>query len=212
MNALFSQLRAFGIIPVVVIDNEDSAEPLAQALIDGGLPCAEITFRTAAAENAIQRIAAKYPSMLVGAGTVLSVDQAKKALDAGAKFIVSPGLNQKVVEFCLHQHVTVIPGVLTPTEVSAAIDLGLEVVKFFPAEASGGVAYLKAISAPFKGIKFIPTGGIDESNLLSYLQLPSVLACGGSWMVKPELIASCRFDEIAQVTARAVRIGQSRAS
>lgn len=204
MHDILRTLGLYGIIPVVAIDKAEDAVPLARALADGGLNCIEITFRTAAAADALAAIAKECPTMLAGAGTVLTVDQVKKAKANGAKFIVAPGLNRKVVESCLAEGLPVTPGVATPSDVEAALDLGLEVVKFFPAEAAGGVKFLNAISAPYRTVRFIPTGGIDESNLLSYLKLPRVLACGGSWMVKPELINAGKFDEIRTLTAKAV--------
>jgi len=206
MNQILEKIGLFGIVPVVVIEDENAAEPLAQSLVDAGLPCAEVTFRTDAAKNVIGRMVKSQSSMLIGAGTVISVDQVKMAVDAGARFIVSPGLNRNVVEYCLNINLPVTPGVVTPTEVGTAIELGLEVVKFFPAEASGGINYLKAISGPFKKIKFIPTGGIDETNLVSYLRHSNVLACGGSWMVKQELVANGRFDEITRLASQAMSL------
>lgn len=204
MNSILEKLGLIGIIPVVVIDDEENAGPLARALLDGGLPTMEVTFRTDAARAAMLRVAKEHPAMLLGAGTVLTVDQAKTAVDCGAKYIVSPGLNRKVVEHCLKNGIAVTPGVATPTEIEAAIEMGLEVVKFFPAEASGGLDYLKAISAPFRNIRFIPTGGIDETKFLPYLKFSKVLACGGSWMVKAEMIADKRFDEIQKLAGQAV--------
>jgi 2-dehydro-3-deoxyphosphogluconate aldolase/(4S)-4-hydroxy-2-oxoglutarate aldolase len=212
MNSILKQLGLIGIIPVVVIDDEANAEPLAEALLEGGLPTMEVTFRTDAAKNAIVRIANAYPQMLLGAGTVLTVDQVKTSVACGAKYIVSPGLNRKVVEYCLQNGITVTPGVLTPTEIEAAIQLGLEVVKFFPAEPSGGLEYLKAVSAPFRQIKFIPTGGINAANVLAYLKFPKVLACGGSWMVKADFIEGKRFDEIKRLTEEAVAMRRSAVS
>lgn len=205
MNQILQELGLIGIIPVVVLERADDAEPLAKALIDGGLPCAEVTFRTAAAKDSIALIAKKYPELLLGAGTVLTIDQVKAARDAGAKFIVSPGLNPKVVDYCLKENIPITPGVATPSEVEQALDMGLEVVKFFPAEGNGGVEYLKALSGPFRTLRFIPTGGVDENNLMSYLSLSCVLACGGSWMVKSDLIATQRFEDITLLAARAVQ-------
>lgn len=204
MNPIIQEIGLVGIVPVIAIDDATDAIPLAQALTAGGLPCAEVTFRTAAAQDAIARIASANANMLLGAGTVLTVDQVKAAVGSGAKFIVSPGLNRKVVEYCLTQDIPVTPGVATPTEVEAALEMGLDVVKFFPAEANGGLAYLKAIAAPYKTMKYIPTGGIDESNLLAYLRFASVVACGGSWMVKPELITKRRFDDIKRLAEQAI--------
>jgi len=205
MNSVLEKLGSFGVVPVVVIPDAQHAGPLAAALHAGGLDCVEVTLRTAAGLDAIAAIARAHPSMLTGAGTVLTVEQAKAAAGNGAAFVVSPGLNRKVVEYCLGAGVPVTPGVVTPTEIEAALDLGLDVVKFFPAEPSGGLAYLKAVSAPYGGVRFIPTGGIDEKNLAAYLQFKPVLACGGSWMVKKELIEAGRFDEIERLTAGAVR-------
>lgn len=206
MENILKQLELLGIVPVIAIDDAENAEPLAQALIDGGLPCAEVTFRTAAAKDSMKKISKKFPLMLMGAGTVLSVDQVKTAVDCGAKFIVSPGLNPVVVEYCVKNNIPITPGVATPSDVERAMDLGLYVVKFFPAEANGGLPFLKAISAPYQQIRFIPTGGIDETNLLSYLKFSQVIACGGSWMVKPEFIANKQFDEIKKLTERAVQL------
>jgi len=204
MNALTEQLGLVGIIPVVVIEDEILAPSLARALREGGLTTMEVTLRTDAARGAISRIAAECPEMLLGAGTVLTIDQAKMAVDSGAQYIVSPGFNRKVVDYCKASNVTVIPGVASPTDIGEAFDAGLRVVKFFPAEASGGLEYLKAISAPFGQMMFVPTGGIDETNLLPYLQFPRVLACGGSWMVKADLISGKRFEDIQNLTARAM--------
>jgi 2-dehydro-3-deoxyphosphogluconate aldolase/(4S)-4-hydroxy-2-oxoglutarate aldolase len=208
MNPILEQLARLRIIPVVVIDDESAAEPLARALRAGGLPTMEITFRTDAAKRALTRIAEAFPDLLLGAGTVLTIEQVKTAVDSGAKYIVSPGLNPKVVGYCLKNGITVTPGVVTPTEIESAIELGLDVVKFFPAEAVGGLPYLKAICAPYRKMKFIPTGGIDESNLPGYLSFAPVAACGGSWMVKADLIHGRRFDEITALAARAVGLVQ----
>jgi 2-dehydro-3-deoxyphosphogluconate aldolase / (4S)-4-hydroxy-2-oxoglutarate aldolase len=205
MDKVFEEIGLIGIVPVLTVHHADDAVPLARALVDGGLPCAEVTFRTDDAGEAIARVSKAGLSILVGAGTVQSVEQVKQAIDCGARFIVSPGLNQKVVEFCLQAKIPVIPGVATPTECEQAMDYGLEVLKFFPAEANGGVAFLEAISAPYRKVKFIPTGGIDESTVVSYLKLPGVLACGGSWMVKTDLITNHRFDEIQMLCAKAVK-------
>jgi 2-dehydro-3-deoxyphosphogluconate aldolase/(4S)-4-hydroxy-2-oxoglutarate aldolase len=194
----------FGIVPVAIINDEKKAVPLARTLSEGGLPVIEVTFRTQAAARAIELIAADSSEMLVGAGTVLTVQDAQSAINAGARFIVSPGLNPKVVEYCMGKSMPVFPGVMTPTEIQNALEYGLEVVKFFPAEASGGLKYLKAVAAPFGNLKFIPTGGIDQSTLLSYLQFPKVLACGGSWMIQPEMIRTGQFENMAELTRKAV--------
>ncbi len=206
MTDLLEKLGVLGVVPVVKIERAEDAIELGKALSAGGLPCAEITFRTAAAEDAIRRIASSLPEIIVGAGTVLSVDQADKAVSAGAQFIVSPGFNQKVVDWCLQNEIPVTPGVLTPTEIDMALDRGLNILKFFPAEAMGGIATLKAISAPYGGVKFIPTGGISQDNLADYLALPSVHCCGGSWLVKASLISAGKFDEITQLTRDAMSV------
>jgi 2-dehydro-3-deoxyphosphogluconate aldolase/(4S)-4-hydroxy-2-oxoglutarate aldolase len=199
-------VRQCGIIPVVSLPKLEQAVPLAEALVAGGLPCAEITFRTAAAAEAISEIRSIFPHLLLGAGTVLSVEQAQIALDAGAEFIVSPGTNPAVVEYCREQDVTIFPGVCTPTEIEAALARGVSTVKFFPAEPMGGVKFLKAVAAPYKDVRFIPTGGIDAANVGQYLAMAQVTACGGSWMVKPELLAEGRFDEVRRLAQEAVSL------
>jgi 2-dehydro-3-deoxyphosphogluconate aldolase/(4S)-4-hydroxy-2-oxoglutarate aldolase len=204
MSTIIEQLSLLGIIPVVVIEKPESGENLAKALMDGGLPCMEITFRTDGAATALKMIAKSYPQILLGAGTVLTIEQAAMAIDSGAKFIVAPGLNRKVVEYCRSKNVPFIPGVATPTDIEMALDMGLEILKLFPAEGLGGVEYLKALSGPYKQIKFIPTGGIEQSNLLSYLTQQNVLACGGSWMVRSNLIQSENYTEIQNITHNAV--------
>jgi 2-dehydro-3-deoxyphosphogluconate aldolase / (4S)-4-hydroxy-2-oxoglutarate aldolase len=206
MNAILEKIGKLGIVPVVKIDNAADAVSLGKALIDGGLPLAEITFRTAAAPEAISNISKAYPEMLVGAGTVLTVDQAKKAVESGSKFIVSPGFNPAVVEYCVKNNIPITPGCSNPSDIEMALGFGLEVVKFFPAEAFGGLNTLKAMSAPYGMMKFIPTGGIDAKNLNDYLAFPKVLACGGSWMVKDELIKAGNFAEIARLTREAVNL------
>lgn len=178
------KIRALGVVPVVKIDDIEKAIPLAKALSAGGLPCAEITFRTEQAEESIRRIANELPDMLVGAGTVLTVEQADRAIDAGAKFIVSPGLSLEVVQHCLNKDMPVFPGGATPTEIMTAISLGLETIKFFPADCYGGLKTIKALSAAFPKLTFMPTGGISAANLKEYLSFDKVIACGGSWMVK----------------------------
>jgi 2-dehydro-3-deoxyphosphogluconate aldolase/(4S)-4-hydroxy-2-oxoglutarate aldolase len=206
MTDLLEKLGRLGIVPVVKIERAEDAVELGKALLAGGLPCAEITFRTAAAEEAIQRITSSLPDIIVGAGTVLTVDQASKAVSAGARFIVSPGFNQKVVDWCLQNEIPVTPGVMTPTEIDMALDRELNILKFFPAEAIGGIAVLKAISAPYGGVKFIPTGGINQNNLADYLALPSVNCCGGSWLVKASLISAGKFDEITHLAREAMSV------
>jgi 2-dehydro-3-deoxyphosphogluconate aldolase/(4S)-4-hydroxy-2-oxoglutarate aldolase len=204
MEAILNKISSFGIVPVVVLDDPKNAPLVASALIDGGLPCAEVVFRTPAAEESIRAIAQEFPQMLLGAGTVLTTIQADKAAEAGAKFIVSPGLSPNVVKHCLAKKMPIIPGCMTPSDIEAAMGLGLGAVKFFPAEAAGGVNMLKALSAPYTDIKFMPTGGIDASNLSSYLDLKKVIACGGSWMATRELINSGNFKEIARLAKEAV--------
>ena len=206
MNNILKKIEELGIVPVVKIDEAKHAVPLGKALLEGGLPLAEITFRTAAAEEAIRNITRELPGILVGAGTVLSLDQVKCAVDAGAKFIVSPGFNSSVVKYCVDNNIPITPGCSSPTDIETALGFGLEAVKFFPAESLGGIATLKAISAPYGMMKFIPTGGINAGNLNQYLSFNKVLACGGSWMVKDELIKAGDFCEITRLTREAVSI------
>jgi 2-dehydro-3-deoxyphosphogluconate aldolase/(4S)-4-hydroxy-2-oxoglutarate aldolase len=208
MSEILERIGDLGIVPVVAIDDAAQAGPLGRALLDGGLPCAEITFRTAAAADAIRVLARDYPDMLVGAGTVLSVEQARLAAEAGARFIVSPGFDPDVVGWCLENGLPIVPGVVTPSEVTAALKVGLTVLKFFPAEAMGGLKTLKAIGSPFGLVKFIPTGGIGKDNLAEYLSQPIVHACGGSWLAHRQLIAAGEFAEIARLAAEAVEIAQ----
>jgi 2-dehydro-3-deoxyphosphogluconate aldolase/(4S)-4-hydroxy-2-oxoglutarate aldolase len=204
MHEILDTLGHLGLVPVVKIERAEDAVNLGEALLAGGLPCAEITFRTAAAEEAINRISSNLPDIVLGAGTVRSVDQAERAVSAGSRFIVSPGFNKKVVDWCLDEGVAVTPGVATPTEIDMATEVGLNVLKFFPAEALGGIKTLKAISAPYGDVRFIPTGGINLGNLPDYLALPSVHCCGGSWLVKGDLITAGKFDEITRLAQEAV--------
>jgi 2-dehydro-3-deoxyphosphogluconate aldolase/(4S)-4-hydroxy-2-oxoglutarate aldolase len=205
MTEMYEKLGQLKLIPVVVMENAADAAPLGQALLDGGLPCAEVTFRTAAAPQAIAALA-QLGGLLVGAGTVLTVDQAKQAVDSGARFIVTPGFNPKVVGYCVDNGIPVTPGVCTPSGIEAALGFGLNVVKFFPAEAFGGLKTLKAISGPYGMMKFIPTGGISAANFADYLAFEKVLACGGSWIVKKDLIAAGNFAEITRLTEYAVSL------
>lgn len=205
MNDILKKISDIGIVPVVVLDDAKDAEPLAKALIEGGLPCAEVTFRTDAAEESIRIMAEKYPQMLVGAGTVLTEEQVDRAVKAGAKFIVAPGLNEKIVKYCQKKGVPMVPGVNNPSNIEAALELGLDVVKFFPAEASGGIGMIKAMAAPYTSVKFMPTGGISAENICEYLAFDKIIACGGSWMVKKDLIRNGKFDEIKKLTEEAVR-------
>jgi 2-dehydro-3-deoxyphosphogluconate aldolase/(4S)-4-hydroxy-2-oxoglutarate aldolase len=206
LTEVLEKMAPLGVVPVVTINRSEDAFPVGEALCAGGLPGAAVTFRTGAAEDAIRQMASSVQDIIVGAGTVLSVDQAERAVSAGAQFIVSPGLNRKVVDWCLSNGTTVVPGVMTPTEIEAALDVGLEVLKFFPAEAIGGIGTLATIATPYANVKFIPTGGISQDNLADYLAHPSVNCCGGSWLVKASLIAAGRFDEIAQLTRDALSV------
>ncbi|MFZ5808266.1 MAG: bifunctional 4-hydroxy-2-oxoglutarate aldolase/2-dehydro-3-deoxy-phosphogluconate aldolase [Chloroflexota bacterium] len=206
MEDLAKQIKALGIIPVVAINAEEHALRVAEALLHGGLPCIEVTFRTSAAEESIRRIAVNYPAMILGAGTVLTIEQAKKAVDAGASFIVSPGFSPDIVTWCQANSVPVIPGVATPTEIMMALATGVNIVKFFPAETLGGVKTLEAIAAPFHEVQFIPTGGITAQNLATYLKHRSVLACGGSWLATPAMISSEKFGEITALTKEAIAL------
>jgi len=205
MTEMYEKLGQLKLIPVVVMENAADAVPLGQALLDGGLPCAEVTFRTAAAPQAIAALA-QLGGLLVGAGTVLTVDQAKQAVDSGARFIVTPGFNPKVVGYCVDNGIPVTPGVCTPSGIEAAMGFDLNVVKFFPAEAFGGLKTLKAISGPYGMMKFIPTGGINATNFAEYIAFEKVLACGGSWIVKKDLIAAGNFAEITRLTQDAVSL------
>ncbi|MBR2067547.1 MAG: bifunctional 4-hydroxy-2-oxoglutarate aldolase/2-dehydro-3-deoxy-phosphogluconate aldolase [Solobacterium sp.] len=206
MNEVVKQLADLGIVPVVVIDDAEDAVPLAKALVEGGLPCAEVTFRTAAAEESIRKMVEAYPEMIVGAGTVITPEQADRAIAAGAKFIVSPGLNPTTVKYVMDKNVPIVPGTCTPSDLERATELGLTEVKFFPAEPSGGLNMIKALAAPFVNIKFMPTGGISTTNIREYLAYEKILCCGGSWMVKGSLIKEKKFDEIQKLVEEAVAI------
>ena len=205
MNEVLEKIQKIGIVPVVVLDDAKDAAPLAKALCEGGLPCAEVTFRTAAAEESIRIMAKEFPEMLVGAGTVLTTEQVDRAVNAGAKFIVSPGLNPEVVKYCVNKGIPVTPGTSNPSDVEMAISLGLDVVKFFPAEAAGGINMIKAMAAPYSQIRFMPTGGINPSNVSDYLAEDKILACGGTWMVPAAEIEAGNFDKIRELTEEAVR-------
>lgn len=206
MYEVLEQLGKIGIVPVVVLEDAKDALPLAKALCDGGLPCAEITFRTEAAEESIRLLSQEYPQMLVGAGTVLTTEQAKRAAAAGAKFLVSPGTNPQVVKYCVENHLLITPGCANPSDIEQALENGLDVVKFFPAELAGGLAMIQALAAPYVNVKFMPTGGIHPGNAREYLKYERVLACGGSWMVKGDLIREGAFDKIQQLCEEAVQI------
>ena len=205
---IIERVRQTGIIPVVALPKLEHALPMAESLIEGGLPCAEITFRTAAAAEAIEQISKRFPELLLGAGTVLTTEQAQRAMDCGAQFIVSPGTNPTTVDFCLSKNLTIFPGVCTPSEVEMNLAKGVNVLKFFPAEPAGGIPFLKAICAPYKQVQFIPTGGIDTKNIGQYLALPQVVACGGSWMVKPELFEAGDFVTVKRLAKEAVAMVQ----
>ena len=209
MKTLEERFYDYAVVPVVVLNNADDAVPLADALIKGGLPCAEVTFRTDAAEESIRRICESFPDMLVGAGTVLTTEQVERAHKAGAKFIVSPGFDPEIIDCCISIGLPVLPGCITPSEIAQAVKRGLKVVKFFPAEQSGGVAMIKAMAAPYSMVKFMPTGGISTKNLADYLSCDKILCCGGSWMVKEDLIRSGSFDKITDMTREATALARS---
>ena len=209
MKTLEERFYDYAVVPVVVLNDADDAVPLADALIKGGLPCAEVTFRTDAAEESIRRICESFPDMLVGAGTVLTTKQVERAHKAGAKFIVSPGFDPEIIDYCISIGLPVLPGCITPSEIAQAVKRGLKVVKFFPAEQSGGVAMIKAMAAPYSMVKFMPTGGISTKNLADYLSCDKILCCGGSWMVKEDLIKSGSFDKITDMTREATALARS---
>jgi len=207
------RIRRRRIVPVVILEKEESAEPLAEALLKAGLDIMEITFRTDAAECAIRRIATKFPEILLGAGTVLEPEQLRRAIGAGAKFIVAPGLNENIVRAAKAADCDMFPGVMTPSDVEKALGLGCRILKFFPAEAAGGVAMLKALEGPYShtGVSFIPTGGISAANMRTYLERPSVAAIGGSWMVEKQLIAARDWTGIEQLTRAALAAAAGKA-
>ncbi|MCL2218016.1 MAG: bifunctional 4-hydroxy-2-oxoglutarate aldolase/2-dehydro-3-deoxy-phosphogluconate aldolase [Defluviitaleaceae bacterium] len=206
MQPIFEKLAKMRIVPVIVINDPSKAVDLAKALCDGGLPCAEVTFRTAGAAEAIRAMTQAFPEMLVGAGTILTTEQADKAIDAGAKFLVSPGLNPEIVRYAQSKGIPMLPGICTPSELEQGLSLGLEMLKFFPAEAAGGIPMLKSFASPYGAVKFMPTGGLTPSNVKDYLALKNVFACGGSWMVKDELIATGDFAKITELTKEAVEL------
>lgn len=206
MNETLAKIQEIGIVPVVVLEDAKDVAPLAKALCDGGLPCAEVTFRTAAAEEAIRIMTKEFPQMLVGAGTVLTTEQVDRAAAAGAKFIVSPGLNPRIVKYCVEKGILIVPGCSNPSDVEQALENGLDVVKFFPAEQAGGLAMIKAMAAPYVGVKFMPTGGINAKNVKDYLAYDRILACGGSWMVKGDLVKAGDYAKITELAKEAVAI------
>jgi len=203
---VMKKLQELRLIPVVTIENSENAIPLGQALIEAGLPIIEITFRTLAAEQSISVLSKNMSHIFVGAGTVLTIEQIKKAVNAGAQFIVTPGFNPKIIDYCLSNKILIIPGVNTPTMVEWALDRGLKVVKFFPANLSGGTKMLKSLAGPYPEMKFVPTGGINNESLVDYLKLSNVLACGGSWIVKKDLISTGQFEEIKKLTETAISL------
>lgn len=209
MKTIEERFYELGVVPVVVLDDAKDALPLAEALINGNLPCAEVTFRTEAAEESIRLMSGKYPDMLVGAGTVLTREQVDRAVDAGAKFIVSPGFDGEIVDYCLEKDIPIFPGCVTPSEVAQAVKRGLKVVKFFPAEQAGGIGMIKAMAAPYTMVKFMPTGGISAKNLKDYLDFSKILCCGGSWMVKGDLIKAGDFAKICELTKEAAELAKS---
>jgi 2-dehydro-3-deoxyphosphogluconate aldolase / (4S)-4-hydroxy-2-oxoglutarate aldolase len=209
LSTLLERIRAVGIVPVVKLTRASDARSLGQALRKGGLPVAEITFRTAAAPDAIRILRAEFPDLLVGAGTVLTPAQADAALEAGAAFAVAPGLNPRVVDHCLSKGLPIVPGVNNPSQLEQGLERGLSFLKFFPAEASGGVKMLKALHGPYADVTFMPTGGVEPANLGTYLALPYVVAVGGSWMVKEALLEAGKVDELAALCAEAVRLAAS---
>ena len=193
---------------VVVLNDAENAKPLAKALCEGGLPCAEVTFRTGAAEESIRIMHEAYPEMIIGAGTVLTTEQVERAVSAGASFIVSPGFDPEIVDYCIEKSIPVFPGCITPSEIAQAVKRGLKVVKFFPAEQFGGVDTIKALAAPYVGLKFMPTGGINAGNIKDYLECKSIIACGGSWMVKGNIIEAKEFERIKEMTIEAVSLAK----
>ena len=206
MNPVLEKIQKTGIIPVVVINDAKDAEPLAKALIEGGLPCAEVTFRTDAAEESIRIMKEKFPDMLLGAGTVITTEQVDRAVAAGAEFIVSPGLNPRIVKYCVEKNIPITPGCANASDIEQALENGLEVVKFFPAEPAGGLKMIKALAAPYVSLKFMPTGGITPSNVRDYLAYDRIIACGGSWMVSGDLVKAGEFYKIKELTAEAAAI------
>ena len=209
MKEIAEKFQKIGVVPVVVLEDTKDAVPLAKALVEGGLPCAEVTFRTEAAEESIRLMTEQFPEMLVGAGTVLTREQVDAAVAAGAKFIVSPGFDPEIVDYCLEKEIPIFPGCVTPSEVAQAVKRGLKVVKFFPAEPAGGVAMIKAMAAPYNQLRFMPTGGIGTQNLKDYLGFDKIICCGGSWMVKADLIKNGEFEKICNLTKEAKKLAKS---
>jgi len=205
MSELLDRMSNIGIVPVAVLDDAETAVPVAKALREGGINCAEVTFRTAAAEESIKKMTTSFPDMLIGAGTVLSIEQVNRAVNAGAKFIVTPGYNPTVVNYCIENQIPIIPGCMDTNAIEMALEAGLDTVKFFPAEASGGIKMMKALAGPYVNLKYLPTGGINSDNLVDYLSYNKTIACGGSWMVKPALVKEGRYEEIVNISKQAIR-------
>ena len=208
MKSIEERFAELKVVPVVVLNNVKDAAPLAKALVEGGLPCAEVTFRTEAAAESLRIMAEAYPDMLVGAGTVLTTEQVDKAVEAGAKFIVSPGFDPEIVDYCIEKNIPVFPGCISPSEVAQAVKRGLKVVKFFPAEQAGGLTMIKAMAAPYNMLKFMPTGGINTKNLKEYLACDKILCCGGRWMVKGDMLEAGEFDKIQKLTEEAKALAE----
>lgn len=206
METIINQLETYKVVPVVKLDKPKDALPLGNALVKGGLPIIEITFRTDAAAEAIENLSKELPDICVGAGTVLSVDQVNQAIDSGARFIVAPGFNPRVVDYCMDRNIPVFPGVNSPTQVEMGLERDLQVLKFFPAEASGGLKMLKAMAAPYGEVRFMPTGGININNLNDYLAFDRIIACGGTWLATAPLINEGRFDEITRLAENVVKL------
>ena len=203
---VLEEIKKIGIVPVVVLDDAKDAAPLAKALCEGGLPCAEVTFRTAAAEESIRLMHEAYPDMVLAAGTVLTTEQVDRAVAAGASLIVSPGFDPEIVDYCISKNIEVVPGIVTPSELAQAVKRGLTRVKFFPAEAAGGLKMIKAMCAAYTTVRIMPTGGINAKNISEYLECDKIFCCGGSWMVKGDLIKAGEFDKIKDMTAEAVAL------
>lgn len=208
MNVI-SRIKELKLVPVAVIEDSANAVPLGNALMDAGLPIVEITFRTKAAARSVSVIRKQYPKMLVGTGTVLKIEQVKAAIDAGSDFIVTPGFNPTIVDYCIQKNITIVPGLNTPTFIEWGLERGLNIFKFFPANLSGGTKMLKSLSGPYPNVRFVPTGGINEDNLIDYLKLDNVIACGGSWIVKKDLISSGRYTEIKNLIKKALSVIKS---
>ena len=206
MNKVLEEISKIGIVPVIALDHVEDAAPLAKALCDGGLPCAEVTFRTAAVEESIRLMHEAYPDMVLAAGTVLTTEQVDRAVAAGASVIVSPGFDPEIVDYCISKNIPVMPGIVTPSELAQAVKRGLTRVKFFPATAAGGIKMIKAMCAAYTTVRIMPTGGINTSNLEEFLSCDKIFCCGGSWMVKGDMIKAGEFDKIQKMTEEAVAL------